>query len=281
MVAVKKKILALKNRLIFNIKKPELRILPGSLAFFFFLTLIPLVGLIGNFISLFDLPYESLSSLLENYFPKGTTALLEFITVKIDFKLNFFIFLLTSIMLASNATHSMILVSNQIYKIKDRSYIKRRIKALIMMIVVVILLLFVLFIPVFGNMIFKFIGLIDNTSMIKRIIISLYNILKYPFSLAFIYFFIRMLYILAPDKKIPRQNVTYGSLFTSFSWVILTKIYSVYIENFTNYTTFYGSIASVIILMLWLYLLSYIFVLGMALNATKYELNKIEKNEEK
>ena len=59
---------------------------------------------------------------------------------------------------------------------------------------------------------------------------------------------------MAPDKKIERNNVIYGSLFTSVSWVVLTQLYSVYVENFTNYNTFYGGVSSILILMLWLYL---------------------------
>lgn len=62
-------------------------------------------------------------------------------------------------------------------------------------------------------------------------------------------------------------------MFTSAAWIIVTQIYSWYIENFSNYATFYGSISNILILMMWLYFISYIFVLGMALNVTKYELN--------
>lgn len=273
MASVKKQIHALKKRLILNICKPEMRVLPGQLAFFFFLTLIPLVALIGNFISLFDLPYESISGLFEMYFPKGTLGLLSVITVNLDLNFNLLLFFCTSIFLASNGPHSIIIASNQIYKIKDRGYLKRRLKALLMMFVVIILLLFILFIPVFGDMIFDLIATIDSQSIVKNSILYIYNFLKYPFSFLFIYIFIKILYIMAPDKRIEGSNVVYGSLFTSACWVVLTKLYSIYVEKFTNYSTFYGSISSVLILLLWLYLLCYVFVLGMALNASKYELD--------
>ena len=277
MVNVKRELVSFKDSLIANIRRPEKKLLPGSLAFFFFLTMIPLVALIGNFISLFDLPYSSIGNVVESYFPKGTTTLLEVITVKFDFSINFIVFLVSAIMLASNATHSMILVSNQIYKIKNRRYIYRRGKALIMMLIVILLLIFILFVPVFGNTIFKVIAKLNNYYGIRNTIVRLYAILKYPLSLAFIYFSIRLLYIMAPDKKIKRNNVFYGSVFTTVCWILVTRIYSVYVEKFTNYTTFYGGLASILILMLWLYLLSYIFVLGMALNASKYEIEEQTK----
>jgi len=272
-VNLKRNAVSLKDRLINNIKRPEMRVLPGQLAFFLLLTLIPLIALIGNLISILDLPYHSVSEILNEFFPKGTAGLLEIISVKINLDFNLLIFFASAIFLASNGPHSMIIASNQIYMINDSSYLRRRAKALLMMIIVIFLLVFMLFIPVFGDMIFSALELIDNTSILKNIVLAMYKVLKYPLSIMLIYYLIKVLYIMAPDKKIERKNVVYGSLFTSVSWVILTQIYSLYVENFTNYTTFYGGVSSILILMLWLYLLSYIFVLGMALNVTKYEMD--------
>ena len=85
MVNVKRELVTFKDRLIENVRRPEMKVLPGSLAFFFFLTMVPLVALIGNFISLFNLPYSSIGNVVETYFPKGTLTLLKLITVKFDF----------------------------------------------------------------------------------------------------------------------------------------------------------------------------------------------------
>lgn len=280
MKSIKKRIILLKDRLIYNIKKPEMRVLPGQLAFFFFMTLIPLIALFGGLISVLDLPYNSVSDILNSYFPNGTAKLLETISTKVDINFNLIIFFVSSIVLASNGAHSMIIASNQIYKINDKSYIKRRIKAIFMTLVIIILLLFMLFIPVFGDNIFNFIASLGGPSSLKIFVVSCYKILKYPLSFAFIYWLIKILYIFAPDKRIDRHNVVYGSLFTSATWILVTQIYSWYIENFSNYATFYGSISNILILMLWLYFICYIFVLGMALNVTKYELTKIDLKKE-
>ena len=63
-------------------------------------------------------------------------------------------------------------------------------------------------------------------------------------------------------------------MFTSFTWMIFTKLYSLYINTFGGYTTLYGSISGLIVLMWWIYFLSYLFVMGMALNVSKYEEKK-------
>lgn len=274
MVSLRNKAIKLKDRLIYNIKRPEMRVLPGQLAFFFFITLIPLLTLLASLISKLNLPYSSISDLLNEYFPNGTANLLEVITSNANINFNIVLFYVSALVLASNGTHSIIIASNQIYKIQDSGYLKRRVKAFLLMIVVFLLLLFILVVPVLGDMIMNFIQQVT----IKNTLAFAYKILKYPLSFTFIYYLIKTIYITAPDKEIKRNNATYGALFTSISWIVLTQVYSVYVENFTNYTTFYGSIASILILMLWLYFLAYLFVLGMALNVTKYEIESNVKN---
>ena len=71
---------------------------------------------------------------------------------------------------------------------------------------------------------------------------------------------------MAPDKKIPSKNVNGGAIFTTIGWILSTSLYSYYISHYANYSIFYGSLANIVILMLWVYLLSYIFVIGIAMN---------------
>ena len=76
------------------------------------------------------------------------------------------------------------------------------------------------------------------------------NLLQGPITWLIMYFFIKILYTLAPNKKIKSKSVGYGALFTSFAWIIITYIYSYYINNIAYYSTFYGSLANIVILML-------------------------------
>ena len=69
------------------------------------------------------------------------------------------------------------------------------------------------------------------------------------------------------DFKISAKSVNKGAIFTTILWSILTSLYSFYISNISSYDTFYGSASKIIVLMLWIYLISYIFVLGMSINA--------------
>ena len=74
------------------------------------------------------------------------------------------------------------------------------------------------------------------------------------------------------------NQTTYGALFTSLGWIIVTAIYSFYINNYAHYQVFYGGFANIIILMLWTYFLALIFVIGLALNYRRDELGYTWEN---
>jgi len=82
---------------------------------------------------------------------------------------------------------------------------------------------------------------------------------------------------MAPDKKIASGEVNKGAVFTTIGFIIGTYIYSLYTTNFARYDVFYGNLASIVVLMIWLYLLSIIFTIGLALNYHEEETH-IEEN---
>ena len=84
------------------------------------------------------------------------------------------------------------------------------------------------------------------------------------------YILIKLLYALAPDKHIKSKNVTMGALFTTFGWTIVTAIYSYYANNLANYSVFYGGLSNLVVLMMWVYVISYILVMGIAINVSHY-----------
>ena len=102
------------------------------------------------------------------------------------------------------------------------------------------------------------------------------TILQYPISLILVFYNIRWLYQVAPDRKIKNKTTLYGSIFTTVGWIIATRLYAIYAFSFSNYNLFYGSISDIIFLLMWVYILSYIFVLGMAFNATSAEKDDYE-----
>ena len=252
------------------IKKPEMRILPGQLAFFLFMSLIPLAALIGAIASTLSIPVASLRQTMSGMPKEAIDVFIEIINNK-GINFNISVFFISAFILASNGPHSMIITSNEIYKIESRNVIARRIKAIMMTFVMVGLFFVLLLIPIFGDSIFEMIrNNIDDESLIKLIYI-IYQLIKYPVLLIILHFNIKLLYVIAPDEHIESMTTTQGAIFTTVGWIIATEIYSFYIGSFTSYDKFYGSISNIIILLLWIYILSYIFVLGMIINAGTYK----------
>lgn len=258
------------RKLVEIVKKPEMRILPGQLAFFLLLSIIPLVAVIAVMAGKFNLPIDDIVKAIDSSLPSDIADFItDIINSKVD--VNIVIFCLSAFILASNGPMSMITGSNLLYKIKDKDIVSTRIKAIIMTMFLVMLLLFVLAVPLFGNQIVNtLVNFIPNDTVDTYIKVG-YNILKYPISIFFIFFFIKLLYTMAPDKKIRSRYTTSGAVFTTIGWIIATEIYSLYVTKFVNYSVLYGSVAHLIVLFTWIYLLSYVFVVGMAINASSVE----------
>lgn len=253
------------------IMKPEMLILPANLAFFLVLSVIPIIVLIGLIASTFSISLDSVIEFLSMNLPKQVAEIITtFISGKgIDFNVGFFT--VVAFVLASNGPHSIIVTSNTLYNFEQGNYLNRRIKALIMTILLVGLFIFILVVLAFGNIILKTILDIGILKNISTYMYSLFVYLKWPIAFFIILFSVKLLYTIAPDKNISSKSVNKGALFTTLGWILTTAIYSYYVAHFSKYDIFYGSLSNIIILMMYIYILSYILVLGIAINSQTYE----------
>lgn len=246
--------------------RPEMLILPGQITFFLFLSLVPTITVIGYVCSYLNISNDLIATVLSNSIGINFSNLLTPIITDTKITPTFFITLGFGYFIASNGMSSIIVASNTIYGIKDQGFFKRRLKAIVMEIIIVFLLLFILVVPLLGNSIINLLHYFNLDVNTTEIVVNTLKFLSGPFSWLVIYFFIKIIYAMAPDKKIPSRNVTGGAIFTTIGWILITSIYSYYIEKYANYSIFYGGLANIVVLMLWVYLLSYIFVIGMAMN---------------
>jgi membrane protein len=76
------------------------------------------------------------------------------------------------------------------------------------------------------------------------------------------------LYRYAPSRENARWEwITPGSLFTAVTWVLLTLAFAYYVTSVADYNATYGSLGAVIALLTWMYLSAYVFVIGAELNS--------------
>ena len=94
------------------------------------------------------------------------------------------------------------------------------------------------------------------------------QVLRWVLLVALVVAALAITYRVAPDRDQPRFSwVTTGSLVATVLWIIGSIAFSLYVNNFGSYNKTYGAIAGVVVLMLWLYLTSYIVLLGAEVNA--------------
>jgi membrane protein len=258
------------------LNRPDMLLLPGQLAFFLILSVVPIVTLISYGASFLNLPVDFISNFMTKAFNKTIAEMIVPIVSGVTLTKRFYITLIIGYYIASNGAASIIVTSNAIYGIKNSSFFKRRLKAMVITFILVILFLFILIVPVFGNNVIEMITYVNLNQSITTKISLIINVLKGPIAWFIIFFFIKVIYTMSPDRKLPSSYVNKGALFTSIFWVLATYVYSYYINNFAHYNLFYGGLSNVIILMLWVYFLAYILTIGIALNYND-EQEKLEK----
>ena len=260
------------------ITKPEMEVLPGHLAFSFVLSIVPTLTILTYIASIFNFDLHFISDFISQAFSPEFANMLLGVNVTIHADWNFFLTLIIGYIIASNGAASVIASSNMIYGIKNSSFFKRRLKSLVMIFIIILLFVFLLIFSVFGNKIIEMLQLMDISEKIITNITLIISVLKGPVSWFIIFLFIKIIFTMAPDKKIQSNEVNKGAIFTTVGFIVVTYIYSLYTTNFANYDVFYGNLASIVVLMIWLYLLSYIFTIGLALNYRE-EVNTLEKTQ--
>jgi len=84
-------------------------------------------------------------------------------------------------------------------------------------------------------------------------------------------------YMFVPYRNVKFKYAFPGALFSTLVWIAFTILFQFYINNFANYSRFYGTLGAVIGLLLWLSLTSIIMMLGASLNAYLIERRGIEE----
>ena len=265
------------KRIITLFMKPEMGILPGQLAYFIIMAIFPFLALLGYMISKITIISSFFISATEALLPKSVINVLSPFIANSSLTGNVALVMIIGLILVSNGTHSIIIASDEIFGIKWGDYVKRRVKAFFMIFILIFLFIFVTLVLAYGNVIINKIMALDFLKDYKSNIYFIFMILKWPVAFILLFIILKFLYAIAPDEQIPSMFMTKGSIFTSLGWIISTSCYSYYVSNIANYTLFYGSLSSVIILMIWIYLLSFIFVMGMAINAEEYAVYKKEQ----
>ena len=253
---------------------PAIRVLPGNLAYYIVLSLVPIVALVAALCSKFSLSTEDIRNFFDIILPNNVEDILYSVFNSVNGDTISAWFVILGFIIASNGAHSIILSSNVLFKIENKGIIERRIKSLFLTLVLVFLILFIIVVLGFGNIILSFILSLKWFKSISDVVYNSFIFLKWPVAILFIFLLIKVIYTIAPDKHIPSKYMNRGAWFTTISLIISSLIYSYYANNIANYSYIYGNLANIMVLIMFVYVISYFLVVGIALNANIYNIEK-------
>src|SRR5207249_11665538 len=91
--------------------------------------------------------------------------------------------------------------------------------------------------------------------------------LNLPFTAIVLVDMALVLYLLTPENYLTMRQALPGAIFFSVGWITVTKLFQLYVARYSRYDATYLALASIIILLTWMYLTCLFLLLGGKLNA--------------
>jgi len=234
-----------------------LALLPASI---FLFTLIPFIPL-PNF-------QQELIKLFENILPANAfnfleTTIIDIVTHKSRSLL--IIMFLATIVFSTNGIHAVIhafVVSA--HSFKTRSWVNQRKISVVLLLIVIFMISTAGFLVIFGKLA---VNRLVALHIIKRHFMFIFlSFLRWVVVVLLLFLAISFLYYFAPAKKTGFKFVSPGSTLATLLFILTSLGFSAYVNNFGQYNKLYGSVGTLMVILIWLYLNSIAILIGFELN---------------
>lgn len=138
-----------------------------------------------------------------------------------------------------------------------------RLEGLFYTLIFVIAIITFLVIIVFGKRIHKL--MLDKFTSIS-LITGLILKVRWFILIILMFFIFLMIYKFIPKHKMKLKTQILGAIFSSLAWYVTSWGFSIYIDVFQGFSNTYGSLTSIILVMMWVYVCMYIILLGGEIN---------------
>lgn len=250
-----------------EMKKTAIAAFSGQSAFFMMLSFFPFTMFLFALLRFMPFTQEALIDVVEAFIPTSFHKFLETLISGIYHNQPATLLpvtVITSIWLASKSFLALINGLNFVYEIDEtRNFILIRIYSVIYTIIFALLIFASLTVMVFGNSIYLFIK--SNFPPLQGVILSVISLRSVICFFIMLCFFIIM-YRAIPNRKSNFRSQIPGALVATCGWLIFSWLYSFYVDNFNNYSTFYGTMTVIALLMIWLYSCMFILFFGGLIN---------------
>lgn len=251
----------------------------AALAYFLILTFFPIIICLFSFVQQLHLDPESILDELSHFLPGEVVAIFsEYLSYLGGNQSStmFIIGLIMAVFFASAAVRSLMHIMQEIYGRATFHGLRQLIASVVFSIFLLVTIYLSLVVVVSGNWFFHLLGdLLGLEDLAARF--GVWQWLKYILLLAMVFLFILLLYRFAAPLDKPRPPVVPGALAASITLAAASMLFSSIISGSTRYSLIYGSLTSVVILLVWLYLCGNILILGCVVNYVVYSHRKERK----
>ncbi|MFC2099167.1 YihY/virulence factor BrkB family protein, partial [Bacteroidota bacterium] len=175
--------------------------------------------------------------------------------------------IIIALFFATNAVNGMIQAFNATYhSIETRTWLHRRAIAGFLVIIMFILITVAISMILFGRMAINL--LVEHELINTRFTLIVLRLSKWIVIIAFIYFALSFLYWIGPSRKIRWKFYSAGSTLSSILVIGTSLVFQFIMNNFGQFNKFFGSISTMMIILLWIYLNSVALLIGFELNAS-------------
>ena len=247
-------------------------LLPASI---FLFTLIPFIP-VPNF-------QAELVKLFENFLPVAAYDLLE--TTIIDVITNrsgtlLIVMFIATIIFSTNGIHALMHAFNvSMHDFASRSWIQQRKIAVFLLVFILIMFSAAGGLIILSRLVVN--RLVDIGVLEMNLVFYIVMAFKWLLIIVMLLFAISTLYYLVPARRKDFRYISPGSILATSLFIITSLAFSAYVNNFGQYNKLYGSIGTLIVILIWLYLNSVALLVGFELNVSirAATCNKLQKRE--
>lgn len=249
----------------------------AELAYFLVLTFFPILICVSAFVSKLNLEMTTLLEEASYVLPQEVFLIFQDYLGYIDTHQSDAMLVagvLMSAVFASAAVRGLMNVMHEIYGRATFQGVRQLVASFVFSILLLITIYLSITVVVTGNWFFHMLGqLLKLDDLVAQF--GTWQWVKYLLLTALVFLFILLLYRFASPLSHPRPPVIPGSLVAAVALTISSMVFSYFMENSTKYSLVYGSLTSMIILLVWLYLCGNILIVGSLVNCAIHRRKRL------
>lgn len=257
-----------------QMKKQNISAHAASIAFFFFLSIVPMLMVLCMIIPYTPLTEENLTETVADIIPDKVEPLVESLIAEVYDKSagSLSIAVIATLWSAAKGVMALMHGLNAVNGVEEkRNYFVVRGVACLYTVVMLVVVILSLFLNVFGNQLVNL--ALHRFPQLQRLAAFIMNF-RFLVVWAVLILLFAAIYAYVPDDKLKLKEQIPGAAFSAVVWSIFSWGFSVYVD-YSNSYGIYGSLAIIIIILLWMYFCMYIIMVGAYINRYFRPVNQV------